>query len=89
MKQPPPADKTHGILSLLEQRDGDTLADSADQKCKKISDRIYQCLCDSSCRHKFDYETISLCSWPHPDNPDRSPRNTPCNTTEDDQQEHE
>ncbi len=82
MKRSPYEKKsTTGILTLLEQKDGDTRADTVEKKCVKISETIYRCLRDCSCRHKFHYDSISLCSWPRPGDPHRAPDTVPCDTS--------
>lgn len=87
MKQSPSKKKTStGILTLLEQGGGDTRTGTVEQKCVKISETIYRCLSDDSCRHKFHYESISLCSWPRPGDPHRAPDTVPCDTTGNDPQ---
>lgn len=84
MKRQPPENKpSTGILTLLDEDDEPNATESAESKCKQISETIYQCLSDKTCRHKFSYETVSLCAWPHPDHPDRTPHTLPCcDTTE-------
>jgi len=88
MKQPPPEKKpSTGILTLLEKGDGETSADSAAKKCMKISETIYRCLCDdSTCRYKFDYASLALCSWPRLDVPERTLSTLPCTDTNGDKQ---
>ena len=72
-----------GIVQLLESGDEHLLPDGTEDPCRKVSDNIYQCLTDITCRYKFPYESVRLCSWPKPDNPERTPQNLPCSASDD------
>ena len=82
-KSPPEKNSSTGILTLLETGDGETHAAPVAQKCIKISDAIYRCLDSGTCRHKFTYEAISLCAWPRPHDPERTPNTLPCDCAPD------
>lgn len=71
-----------GIVGLLEHADGQLRVNADGAPCRKVSETIYQCLTNNSCRYKFPYETVRLCSWPNAGNPERTPENLPCNTDE-------
>jgi len=83
MKERKPSEQSipSNLLSLLEQEESGT-AESGNESCIKINESIYQCLNDCSCRNKFSYGSISLCSWPRPENPDRTIDTLPCNNTD-------
>ncbi|GEM_PF-3003896 len=67
-----------GIVNLLENAPEHLLPEGSEEPCRKVSEHIYQCLSDSTCRHKFPYESIRLCSWPKADTPERTLQNLPC-----------
>ncbi|HZV81510.1 MAG TPA: hypothetical protein VFF53_05000 [Geobacteraceae bacterium] len=72
-----------GIVSLLENHGEHVLPDGTEEPCRKVSENIYQCLTDISCRYKFPYESVRLCSWPKADTPERTHQNLPCSTSDD------
>ncbi|HZV83201.1 MAG TPA: hypothetical protein VFF53_13640 [Geobacteraceae bacterium] len=72
-----------GIVSLLENDEEHSLPDGSADPCRKVSENIYQCLADITCRYKFPYESVRLCSWPKADNPERTHLNLPCSTSDD------
>lgn len=82
-RKPPEQSKESGLLSLLEKEEAAT-AETVKESCIRINESIYQCLNDCSCRSRFSYGSIALCSWPRPDNPNRTMDTLPCNSTDDD-----
>jgi len=81
-RKPTEQSKESGLLSLLEKEEAGTPAETGNESCIKINASIYQCLNDRSCRNKFSYGSIALCSWPRPENPDRTIDTLPCNSTD-------
>jgi len=88
MKKQPSTKKNPatGILTLLETGDGKPCADSAAKKCVKLTETIYRCLNDDgTCRYKFDYASLALCSWPRLDVPERTLSTLPCTDVSEDE----
>lgn len=83
-RTPTEQSKESGLLSLLEKEETATAA-TGNESCVKINESIYQCLNDRSCRNRFTYGSIALCSWPHPENPERTIDTLPCNSADDKQ----